>query len=142
MLHDCKRENDNADERHGARVASWLERNQDVLQDEVKSLLLEIAFAIRVHNDSYDRICGMPSYKKHKLFVDVLKAADVLDRYRFPRSDWWFSRHFVRLYPSVQDMAFAFDLALESEDKYLKTRNNFESIAAAWRFISLHKTIE
>jgi len=132
ILHDCRRKNDNADLRHGVRTAEWLAKHSDVLPMRVLSFLPAMKFAISVHNDSYDDIQKRKNYRKFKFFVDIIKAADALDRYRFPRSDWWFSQHFIVLPVSIKEMSFAFDLAAISELLFFITKNNSKSIVYTW----------
>lgn len=132
LLHDCRRKNDNADMRHGIRAAAWLQKKQNVIPKHLQVFIPAIRFAIAVHNDSYNDIFLRLSYKRFKSFVDILKTADGLDRYRFPRSDWWFSPNFVSLIPNLRNMAFAFDLAFQTESFYVDTKNNIQSMVMAW----------
>lgn len=124
LLHDCRRKNDNEDSRHGTRAAEWLYKRNGVLPKRLQPFSGAIRFAISAHNDSYDQIIKRPNYKKFKFFVDVLKTADALDRYRFPIEDWWINTRFIALLPRIENMAFAFDLMLESEDLFLQTKNS------------------
>ena len=131
LLHDCRRKNDNADSYHGKRTAEWLDKNIWVLPRCLEGFYESIRFAIYVHNDPYEEIVKKPSYQKFKFFVDILKTADALDRYRFPREDWWLNLSFIILHPNIESMGFAYDLMLESETLYLHTKNNQFSIAKA-----------
>lgn len=132
LLHDCRRKNDNADPNHGVRAAKWLNKDNTILPQYIQPLSEAIQFAISVHNDSYDKIVSQSDYGKFKFFVDILKTADALDRYRFPREDWWINSKFITLLPCVENMTFAYDLMLESEILYLKTKDNQRSIAEIW----------
>ncbi|MEK7094381.1 MAG: hypothetical protein AAB903_03535 [Patescibacteria group bacterium] len=132
LIHDCRRMNDNSDPHHGRRVALWLKNNKRVLPARLSVFLPAISFAIAVHSDSYEHIKKMQQYQRFKLFVDILKTADGLDRYRFPRSDWWFSSKFVMLKPSTQERSLAFDMVLKSEYHYLRSGKNKDSIQKAW----------
>lgn len=135
LLHDCQRKNDNADFNHGKRTAVWLSKNKNIVPDYLDKFFLAIQFSISVHNDPYEQIVTHPAYKKFKFFVDILKTADALDRYRFPRSDWWISSEFISLQPSIQDMSFAFDLALKSEELFFEIKNNLKSVYMAWQYL-------
>ncbi|MEK7078115.1 MAG: hypothetical protein AAB911_00960 [Patescibacteria group bacterium] len=135
LLHDCRRKNDNADPNHGVRAATWLAKRPKILVGHLLPFLPAIQFAISIHNDSYELIEAKSAYKKFKFIVDILKTADGLDRYRFPRSDWWFSPHFAVLLPDLKEMSFAFDLALASEKIFFDTKNNPESMIRAWEQI-------
>ncbi|MCD6270510.1 hypothetical protein J7J23_01880 [bacterium] len=139
ILHDCRRKNDNADSLHGIRTAEWLTKHANILPVHVLSFLPAMKFAISVHNDSYQNIKKRKDYKKFKFFVDVIKVADAVDRYRFPRSDWWFSQHFIVLPVSTQKMSFAFDLAAISELLFFITKNNSKSVSLAWDFLKQKK---
>ncbi len=133
LIHDCRRKNDNADPHHGIRAAAWLAKRPEILPKHLSSFLPAVRFAISVHNDSYEDIKRKTTYKKFKFIVDVIKTADGLDRYRFPRSDWWFSPHFSVLLPNPKEMSFAFDLALASEMLFLDKKDNLKSVAKKWQ---------
>lgn len=133
LLHDCRRINDNADTPHGRRAAVWLVKNKKIIPEHLNNFFPAIWFSIFVHNDSYKHIEKLSAYKEFKIFVDILKTADALDRYRFPRSDWWISPKFIFLKPTTQDMSFAFDLVLRSEKLFLETKNNSESLLVTWK---------
>jgi len=139
LLHDCRRENDSTDLGHGKKSAIWLSKNQDLLPEYLLKFFPAIRFSIYVHNDSYKNIRTLKNYQKFKKFVDVLKTADALDRYRFPRSDWWISPNFISLKPTIEEMAFAFDFVLISEKLFLETKNNLTSIFKAWRILKKQK---
>jgi len=102
LLHDCRRENDNADTGHGLRAANWLNEHGDILPKDIQGFLEHIKFAIAVHSDSYNEIVKGHVYAKFGSFVDILKTADSLDRFRFPRADWWFLAKFVKLIPTEE----------------------------------------
>ncbi|OGZ63890.1 MAG: hypothetical protein A3A98_01220 [Candidatus Staskawiczbacteria bacterium RIFCSPLOWO2_01_FULL_40_39] len=133
LLHDCRRVNDNADFRHGVRAKEWLGKNNHILPKKLQPLYKAIHFAIAVHNDQYDQIIRKVNYQKFKFFVDILKTADALDRYRFPREDWWLKNEFVVLIPNQQNMAFAYDLVLGCERLFLQTKDNQGSVERAWK---------
>ena len=133
LLHDCRRKNDNADSQHGMRAAMWLDENSQILPKKLHLLSPAVCFAMSVHSDSYEDISARSEYGKFGKYVDILKTADALDRYRFPRSDWWLSPEFLRLRPSIKDMSFAFDFMAISENLFLSCKDNQESIAGAWK---------
>lgn len=132
LLHDCRRKNDNADQRHGIRASQWLRRNYNLIPQHLKSFNETILFPVEIHNDNYNKIIDKKKYRKFKFFVDVLKTADALDRYRFPREDWWIDEKFLVHMPSNEDMAFAYDLALESEREFITIKNNTISVEQSW----------
>lgn len=131
LLHDCRRKNDNADIDHGKRASKWLLRQNNILPKHLHAYINPIVLSISSHNDSYGTILKLKDYKKYKAFVDTLKTADGLDRYRFPRSDWWFSDNFVKLKPDKKLKSIAFDLSVLSEAIYLETKDNKKSVMTA-----------
>ena len=139
LIHDCRRENDNADREHGLRAANWLNERIDILPEDIQIFADHIKFAITVHTDLYDKIVEESLYDTFGLFVDILKTADSMDRYRFPRSDWWFLEKFVKLIPTQDHLAFAFDLALQTEFLYLSCKDNRKSVMTTWSRLSKNK---
>lgn len=135
LLHDCRRINDNTDIYHGIRAAEWFSKEKHILPPILKPFSKVIYFAITTHNDHYEQIICKKDYQKFKFFVDVIKTADALDRYRFPREDWWLDTDLVVLAPNQQDMALAYDLALVCEKFYLKINDNKNSIKRGWHEI-------
>jgi len=135
LLHDCRRKNDNADPRHGLRAGEWL-KGRKVLPRGVNHFESAIRFAISVHADPYDKIVALPRYEGFRELTDILKTADALDRFRFPRSDWWFDPRFIRLPANPAVLGFAFDLALLSERAFLEGAGNPGAVLAAWRELS------
>ncbi|MEX0918405.1 MAG: hypothetical protein WDZ85_00320 [Candidatus Paceibacterota bacterium] len=138
LLHDCRRKNDNTDPRHGIRAVRWLYKNRYLIPKDLTSFYQAIKFSIEVHNDNYSKIVENKNYKKFKFFVDILKTADALDRYRFPRTDWWICDKFIVLAPDQREMAFAYDFVLESESLFVFNKNNRVSIEQSWK--KLNKT--
>ncbi|MEU3298843.1 MULTISPECIES: hypothetical protein [unclassified Streptomyces] len=95
-VHDCRRRDDRADPGHGRRAASWFWDHTDTvsrtLGRELPALSLHrAAEAIAVHDVPYDRFTVRQerAYRQAPHLVDVLKAADCLDRYRLPHQQWW-----------------------------------------------------
>lgn len=131
LLHDCRRKNDNTDSRHGVRAAKWLGMNKDILPQRIIFFKEQVRFSIAVHNNPYNEIINHYKYKKFKFHVDILKTADALDRYRFPREDWWINSKFLKIIPERENMAFAYDLMVESESLFLEQKNNQQAIMGA-----------
>ena len=119
LCHDCRRRNDNTDPLHGRRAARWLLCHPHILRGTAARFAQEIRYAIEVHNDRYDFFDKEHRYFRYGKWVDILKTADALDRYRFPREEWWLSDNFLRCIPSITEKAFAFDFCQESERRYV-----------------------
>lgn len=127
LFHDCSRVDDNKDEGHGERSAQIL-----------KTYLLNglrvnnhdrILYSISVHEKNYPQIEQDNEYKSSEVYVNILKTADALDRYRFPRDDWWIDNKFLKLYPDDLSKKIAVDLVLRSENQTLSDGYcNFDSI--------------
>lgn len=113
LFHDCGRLNDNKDEGHG-------ERSSAALGDYIKMGIniknpAPIMYSISVHEKMYSEIELNYEYSISKEYVDLLKAADALDRYRFPRDDWWINDTYLKLIPNDLSRKIAMDIVVKSE---------------------------
>lgn len=95
-IHDCRRHDDQADAGHGRRAASWLLHHTDAVTDAMRRPVAAVALhraaeAIAVHDVPYGDFTAQQkrTYEASPHLVDVLKAADCLDRYRLPLQRWW-----------------------------------------------------
>ena len=94
-VHDCRRRDDRADPGHGRRAASWLRHHTETVtyalgRELPLALMHRAAEAIAVHDVPYDRFTARQerAYMRAPHLVDILKAADCLDRYRLPLQRW------------------------------------------------------
>lgn len=125
LFHDCSRINDNKDENHGERSSFIFQQiiNQFNIEDRVGVLI-----SMKFHNYDRDTLLKNVKYKKNKLICDLLKTADSLDRYRFPRSDWWINDQYLDIIPSDNLKNFSFNLCSNSEMAQIKNRGvNYDS---------------
>lgn len=142
-VHDCRRRDDRADAGHGQRASSWfLHRTAMVtgaMGREVPAAALHrAAQAIAVHDVPYDHFTARQqrAYQRAPHLVDVLKAADCLDRYRLPLQRWW--PDLARLRIPVPDWLppAAFALVVRSEQAALDGATNPRALAGARRFLT------
>ena len=88
-LHDIRRQNDKGDKDHGKRSANWFRRNyrsipftKDLKSSEIKTVEMIISY----HDAP---IKSIPVSCKNRGLINILRAADALDRYRLPKIKWW-----------------------------------------------------
>jgi hypothetical protein len=134
-VHDCRRLDDRADPGHGQRAALWFGHHTGtvthVLGHQVPVALLQrAAEAVAVHDVPYDRFnpSRERAYREDPRLVDVLKAADRLDRYRLPLQSWW--PDMTRLRVAVPDWLppAAFALVVRSEQAALDGATPYDAI--------------
>jgi hypothetical protein len=129
-LHDCGRLNDQGDEGHGARSAKWFAANSQAVLDHFSislpvELVLQMETAVAQHDIPY-------TDEPTSILTDIVKTADALDRYRLPKLKWWLDDQLVRLKPSSEMKAFAFDLAYDSEMAYLDGAHSETAVRSAF----------
>jgi hypothetical protein len=143
-VHDCRRLDDREDPRHGQRAASWFRHHSatvtGMLRQEVPTASLHrAAEAIAMHDVPYDRFTARQehAYREAPHLVDVLKAADCLDRYRLPLQRWW--PDMTRLRIPVPDWLppAAFALVVHSEQASLDGATHRQALDTARHFLTL-----
>ncbi|MGV9963279.1 hypothetical protein ACWDU3_05070 [Streptomyces olivaceus] len=91
-----------------------------------------------MHDVPYDRFTTLQkrAYRQAPHLVDVLKAADCLDRYRLPHTRWW--PDLTRLRITVPDwlQPAAFALIVRSEQAALDGATDACALAAARRSLT------
>ncbi|WP_225446884.1 hypothetical protein [Streptacidiphilus sp. PB12-B1b] len=125
-VHDCRRHDDRQDPGHGWRAASWLLQNADTVTSVLdvhpsRRALHEAATAVALHDVPYDAFTADQdrAYRQAPHLIDLLKAADCLDRYRLPRTRWWPDLTRLRVPVPGWLHHVAFDLVLRSEQARL-----------------------
>ena len=142
-VHDCRRRDDRADPGHGRRAAAWFHRHADAVTSALGHTLPpaaphRTALAIAPHDIPYDHFTAAQdrSYGSAPHLVDVLKAADGLDRYRFPLKRWWPDLAQLRL-PLPAWMAPAtFALVVASERAWLDGAASADALATAHQMLT------
>ena len=143
VLHDCRRRDDWADPGRGRRAAAWFHRHADAVTSALGHTLPlaaphRTALAIAPHDIPYDHFTAAQdrSYGSAPHLVDVLKAADGLDRYRFPLKRWWPDLAQLRL-PLPAWMAPAtFALVVASERAWLDGAASADALATAHQMLT------
>ncbi|MET7622283.1 hypothetical protein [Streptomyces sp. NPDC005408] len=142
-VHDCRRRDDRADPGHGLRAASWLLRHPETVaralgHDVPRAAMHRVAAAIAVHDVPYDRFTERQerAYREDPHLVDVLKAADCLDRYRLPLKRWWpdTSRLRIPVPDWLPPLAFAF--VVHSEQARLDGADSAHALATARQILT------
>ncbi|EKD70086.1 MAG: hypothetical protein ACD_46C00645G0001 [uncultured bacterium] len=116
LLHDCSRCNDNKDEGHGRRSSVIARKYFNRINIVDREAILS---AIAWHDSGSELAKSSEEYQNNKLICDLLRTADSLDRFRFPRDDWWINESFLDIIPSSESKNFSFDLCINCEESTL-----------------------
>ena len=143
-LHDLRRRNDLLDIPHARRGAKWFTKNTSLIKDFYNIELNEkeidtIYYSILFHDIPYKKISDDPNYKKYKVFIDITKTADALDRYRLPKVDWWIKDHLVSFIPSDDFKHVAYQLVVMSETYFL---NGLDGATSVFKALNSLKNLE
>ncbi|GAA3386408.1 hypothetical protein [Streptomyces racemochromogenes] len=139
-VHDCRRLDDRSDPGHGRRGADWLTAHADLVLTALgcaaqvpPGLRGEAARAIAAHNLPYDSFPpGLNAgYLKAPHLVDLLKAADCMDRYRLPLHRWWPDTGQLRVPVPRWLPAFAHGLVVRSERAHLDGASHHQALTHA-----------
>lgn len=122
LFHDIKRVDDRSDIGHSKRSAIWVKNNKKLIQKFIPSKKFtnndwtNIISAIKFHDaDLRENLKVKPS-EENILYIDILKSADALDRYRLPKKKWWINNSYLKIKPSRAIKNFAFNLIIATED--------------------------
>ncbi|TLS46192.1 hypothetical protein FE633_11085 [Streptomyces montanus] len=137
-VHDCQRHDDRADPDHGQRGAAWFAEHAEAVlaafdQDVSPELRAAAATAIAVHNLPYDAFSPehTAGYERTPHLVDLLKAADCLDRYRLPLERWWPAPVRLRVELPSWLGPFAHSLVVHSERARLDGAGHRDALSQA-----------
>lgn len=134
--HDCRRHNDRTDPGHGQRAAHWLTRNSaDVASAFGHTPSPETITAVVLHDVPHHAFTPKQhtAYHRHRTAVDLLKAADALDRYRLPATRWWPDLHLLRLQVPAWAPLLAHDLVIRTEHARLDGASDTHALHLALR---------
>jgi len=135
-LHDIRRLNDKADKGHANRAAKWYEENKDKvlsvfgIDDADNGIIVRL---IKTHEQDYDNLKSSKFYREYGKLVDILKTSDALDRYIQPKRRWWLKDKYLNLKPGLELKAFAFDLIIKSEERFLSGVDSKEAVLSSLR---------
>ncbi|MFD3485781.1 hypothetical protein [Streptomyces sp. NPDC058665] len=137
-IHDCRRRNDWADPGHGQRAATWFTANEDLVTTALgrqlpTAPLARAALAISLHDVPYEAFTKPQenAYRQGPHLVDLLKAADAMDRYRLPLTRWWPDPSRLRVIVPSWLHPLAFDLVVRSEMARLEGATQNRALAHA-----------
>lgn len=137
-VHDCGRTHDRGDEGHGERAAAWFRthvgRVLGVLEPDAPLVdSRRIADAVALHDIPYEAFTPHQRhrYERSRLQCDLVKTADALDRYRLPKTKWWPQNRYLRLIPTDEMHATAFDLVVATETRWLAGMTSAEAVTRA-----------
>ncbi|MER5625861.1 hypothetical protein ABT061_32975 [Streptosporangium sp. NPDC002544] len=137
-VHDCRRRDDRADPGHGHRAAHWFARNNATVLavggwHTSAAALAKAAVAIGLHDVPHHVFSPKEqrAYQTARLPVDLLKAADCLDRYRLPLTRWWPDPSYLRITVPSWLHAVAFDLVVRSEQARLDGATHHDALTHA-----------
>lgn len=134
ILHDIRRMNDKSDEGHANRAVKWYESNKSEVTNtfEMNNINDEIVVElIKLHEQDYEDLISRDFYLKYGKLVDILKASDALDRYVQPKKKWWIDEKYLNIKPDLNLKAFAFELVVLSEEKYLSGVDSERSVLSS-----------
>ncbi|MEU6236795.1 hypothetical protein [Kitasatospora sp. NPDC047058] len=134
--HDCQRHTDRDDPGHGWRAADWLAGNNEMVAAVLGAKpTTEAITAVALHDTAHEAFTGdqANAYHRHPEAVDLLKAADALDRYRLPLARWWPDLDRLRLAVSAWLPAAAHDLVVHSEQAHLAGATHTQALDHALR---------
>ena len=121
-VHDCRRRNDRDDPGHGQRAATWFTTNAGIVTAALghrvpPTPLMQATLAIGLHDVPYEAFTAAQdnAYRQAPHLVDLLKAADAMDRYRLPLTRWWPDPSRLRITVPDRLHPLAFDLVVRSE---------------------------
>lgn len=130
-LHDIRRKDDKGDMCHAKRASDWYAKHKAQILDtyhleEANGVVVKNL--INLHEESYDNLKRAPFYIENKELVDIIKTSDALDRYVQPKMKWWLNDSYLELKPNRELKAFAFNLVINSERKYLEGINSKQAV--------------
>ncbi|MFJ9719955.1 HD domain-containing protein [Streptomyces sp. NPDC101213] len=137
-VHDCRRLDDREDPGHGQRAASWFRAHTSTVtgalgREVPEASLQRAAEAVAVHDVPYGRFTARQerAYRDAPHLVDVLKAADCMDRYRLPLQRWWPDTTRLRIPVPDWMSPAAFALVVRSEQAALDGATQREALDLA-----------
>jgi len=123
LFHDIRRKNDKKDPRHGERASLRLQKNNYIQE-------LALRFNIKITKEDCKLICRCIKYHnteaiykedKYTLdYIEIIKLADALDRFRLPKTKRWIDNNYLTSLPEESLISFAHHLVVSSEISYLQ----------------------
>jgi len=89
-----------------------------------------------MHESPQRDLATRVEYRNNKLFVDLIRTADALDRYIQPKLKWWIDDNYLEIRPDIKLKKSAFHMVVNSELNYIDSGNDIESVLLAITQIS------
>ncbi len=124
VLHDVRRLDDKADKGHAKRAAEWYRAHKSEILDifKINDVNNEVIVGlIKTHEKDIDIL-------EFKELFNILKTSDALDRFIQPKKKWWPDERYLNLKPNLEIRAFAFNLIVKSEEKYLNGTTSEQAV--------------
>lgn len=130
-VHDLRRINDKEDKGHGKRASDWFIENESIflnfLSNANTSQFNNIVESVAFHDIDYESI-PKHIYESHMLAIDIIKAADALDRYIQPKEKWWPNTNYIKIKESHKLLSICRKITLDSERLILQGMHPEEAI--------------
>jgi len=121
-MHDVARVDDREDPGHGARAAEWLKNNLEVFEKRgirITPQQLEEIMVLCTYHEVPDEKIPQEVREQYGQSLQLLKHADLLERFRLPSIDWW---------PKVEFMANGEVKKLLPLSKYFVQKSEIEML--------------
>lgn len=133
VLHDVRRKDDKGDPAHGKRAAEWFRKNRILIEKRFRVRLDKksadaIYWAIYFHELPIDEFSQKETYRHFKEEIDIVRAADALDRYRLPKTKWWINDKKLKMRIPLYLKNAAFGMTVRSEESFLNGAGSEESV--------------
>lgn len=133
VLHDIRRKDDKDDALHGLRAARWFKSHQRLIEKRFKTELSnddveEIYWPIVFHELAISEVKKDIHYSQFRYNVDIIRAADALDRYRLPKMKWWINDEILGITVPERIKRRAYNTVVTSEGYFLKGKTSQQSI--------------
>lgn len=101
----------------------------------------QVAAAIGLHDVPYSDFTPEQNraYQRAPHLIDLLKAADCLDRYRLPLTRWWPDPSHLRIVIPAWLHPVAFDLVIRSEQARLNGATNHGALIQARQLLNIRQ---
>ncbi len=133
-IHDLRRLNDRIDPGHGVRAWEWFDDNRQKMP--IHTMLMNdndiVRYSTVFHDTNYDDI-PESILSKFKPHIDILKAADALDRFRQPNSQWFPNIDYIDLKEAQKLLSLSKRLTVCSEKLALSGMGSSLSVITAAR---------
>ncbi len=93
-LHDTQRQNDREDLNHSKRASLYFLNNIKTKYQEYIDKKDIISFVISNHNITNIDLMNEKNFEKI-FYLNLLKTADALDRFRLPKEKWWPNQNMI-----------------------------------------------